>query len=57
MVILLLVNMSKEFNEIKEYNKDQCVYRNKNMKCFLCSAMCKERYEDFKKRGINIQFL
>ena len=54
MVILLLVNMSEEF---KEYNKDQCVYRNKNMKCFLCSAMCKERYEDFKKRGINIQFL
>lgn len=43
--------------ELKEYNKDQCVYRNKNMKCFLCSAMCKERYEDFKNRGIEVEFI
>lgn len=43
--------------EFKSYNKDQCVYRNKNMKCFLCSAMCKERYEDFKNRGIKVEFI
>ena len=55
MVILLLVNMSKEF---KKYNKEQCVYgKDSKMHCDFCSAMCKERYEDFKKRGINIQFL
>jgi hypothetical protein len=43
--------------EFKSYNKDQCVYRNKKMPCFLCSAMCKERYEDFKNRGIKVEFI
>ena len=27
------------------------------MHCGFCSAMCKERYEDFKKRKIRIDFI
>lgn len=42
----------------KHYNKEQCVYGlNSTMPCELCSALCKERYEDFKKRKINIEFI
>lgn len=42
----------------KHYNKEQCVYGpNSTMPCGFCSALCKERYEDFKKRKINIEFI
>lgn len=42
----------------KEYNKAQCVYGpDSTMPCFLCSATCKERYEDFQKRGIKVVFV
>lgn len=41
-----------------EYNKSQCVYgSDSKMPCGVCSAMCKERYEDFKKRKINVEFV
>lgn len=37
----------------KEYNKSQCVYgSDSKMHCMVCSALCKERYEDFKECGI-----
>ena len=29
----------------------------KTWNVFLCSAMCKERYEDFKNRGIKVEFI
>ena len=42
----------------KEYNKSQCVYGpNSKMHCIVCSALCKERYEDFKKRNIKIEWI
>ena len=42
----------------KEYNKSQCVYGpNSTMPCMLCSALCKERYEDFKYCGIKVAFI
>lgn len=42
----------------KEYNKAQCIYGpNSTMHCFLCSRTCKERYEDFKERGIKVTFI
>lgn len=42
----------------KEYNKSQCVYgKDSKMICDFCSAMCKERYEDFKKRNIKIEWI
>jgi hypothetical protein len=42
----------------KEYNKAQCVYGpDSKMICMLCSALCRERYEDFKKRKINVEFV
>lgn len=42
----------------KEYNKSQCVYGpNSTMPCMLCSALCKERYEDFKECGIKVEFI
>ena len=42
----------------KEYNKSQCVYgQNSKMHCTICSAMCRERYEDFKECGIKVTFI
>ena len=42
----------------KEYNKAQCVYGpNSKMHCMVCSALCKERYEDFKERKIKVTFI
>ena len=42
----------------KEYNKSQCVYGpNSKMNCVVCSALCNERYEDFKECGIKITFI
>lgn len=42
----------------KEYNKSQCVYGpNSKMRCTVCSALCKERHEDFKKCGIEVTFI
>ena len=39
----------------KEYNRKQCVYgENSTMPCMFCSAMCKERYDDFNKKGVKI---
>lgn len=44
--------------EEPRYNKSQCVYGpDSTMPCFLCSATCKERYEDFQKRGIKVVFV
>ena len=41
-----------------EYNKEQCVYGKDSKKiCGFCSAMCKERYEDFMKRKIKVEFI
>ena len=40
------------------YNKEQCVYgKDSKMICDFCSALCKERYEDFMKRGIKVEFI
>lgn len=42
----------------KEYNKAQCVYGpNSKMHCIVCSALCNERYKDFKERGIKVTFI
>ena len=42
----------------KEYNRSQCVYGpNSTMHCMFCSALCKERYEDFKECGIKVEFI
>ena len=42
----------------KRYNKEQCVYGpDSTMPCMLCSATCKERYEDFKKKGVKVVFI
>lgn len=42
----------------KEYNKSQCVYgKDSKMICGFCSALCKERYKDFKERGIKVTFV
>lgn len=42
----------------KEYNKSQCVYGvDSKMICGFCSALCKERYEDFKECGIKVKFI
>lgn len=42
----------------KEYNKSQCVYgKDSKMICGFCSALCKERYEDFKELGIKVTFI
>lgn len=42
----------------KEYNKAQCVYGPDSTKhCMVCSRTCQERYEDFKKRGVNVVFI
>lgn len=42
----------------EQYNKEQCVYSsNSNKDCRFCSAMCKERYEDFKKRNIKVEWV
>lgn len=42
----------------KHYNKEQCVYGpDSTMHCMFCSATCKERYEDFKKRGVKVVFV
>ena len=42
----------------EKYNKDQCVYGpDSKAICKLCSHMCKERYEDFKKRGIKVEYI
>lgn len=39
----------------KEYNRKQCVYgENSTMPCMICSATCRERYEDFTKKGVKI---
>lgn len=40
------------------YNKEQCVYgKDSKMLCDFCSALCKERYEDFMKQGIKVEFI
>ena len=42
----------------EKYNKEQCVYGpDSNKDCRVCSRMCKERYEDFKKRGIKVEYI
>ena len=42
----------------KEYNKSQCLYvQDSKMNCMVCSALCKERYEDFKECGIKVTFI
>ena len=42
----------------KEYNKSQCVYGpDSKMLCDFCSALCKERYEDFKECRIKVTFM
>ena len=42
----------------KEYNKAQCVYGpDSTMHCMFCSALCKERYEDFKECKIKVAFI
>ena len=42
----------------KEYNKSQCVYGTySKMQCVVCSALCKERYEDFKECGIEVTLI
>lgn len=42
----------------KEYNREQCVYgKDSTMTCMFCSATCKERYEDFSKKGVKFTFL
>ena len=42
----------------ENYNKDQCVYGpDSKAICGLCSHMYKERYEDFKKRGIKVEYI
>lgn len=42
----------------ENYNKDQCVYGpTSKANCKFCSHMCKERYEDFKKRGIKVEYI
>ena len=39
---------------MNKYNKEQCIYgKYSTMHCELCSAMCKERYEDFKNKGVS----
>lgn len=44
--------------EEPHYNKEQCVYgSDSTMPCFLCSAMCKERYKDFQKKGVKVVFI
>lgn len=43
---------------MNKYNKSQCVYGpNSKMHCELCSALCKERYEDFKNKGIKVEYI
>ena len=42
----------------KEYSRAYCVYgQGSKMPCMFCSAMCKERYEDFKECGIKVAFI
>lgn len=44
--------------EEPHYNKEQCVYGpNSTMHCSFCSALCKERHEDFKKKGVKVVFI
>ena len=44
--------------EEPRYNKSQCVYGpDSTMPCMFCSAMCKERYKDFQKKGIKVEFI
>lgn len=49
-----------KFNEVelKGYNKDQCVFGpDSKATCKFCSRMCREGYEDFKKRGIVVEIV
>ena len=42
----------------KEYDRKQCVYgEDSTMPCMFCSATCRERYEDFTKKGVKIAFI
>ena len=42
----------------EKYNKEQCTFgSDSNKDCRFCSHMCKERYEDFKKRGIVVEII
>lgn len=42
---------------MSKYNKEQCVYGpDSNMDCRVCSRICKERYEDFKNKGIKVEY-
>lgn len=42
----------------EKYNKEQCIFGpDSNKDCRFCSHMCKERYEDFKKRGIVVEII
>ena len=44
--------------EEPHYNKEQCVYGpDSTMHCMFCSAMCKERYADFQKKGVKVVFI
>ena len=44
--------------EEPHYNKEQCVYGpDSTMLCSFCSALCKERYEDFQKKGVKVVFI
>lgn len=43
---------------MSKYNKEQCVYgKYSTMHCEVCSRMCKERYEDFKNKGIKVEYI
>ena len=54
----IVTNVKFNEAELKEYNKDQCVYGpTSKANCKFCSHMCKERYEDFKKRGIKVEYI
>ena len=55
----LYKNFIKSHTKIRDtYNKDQCVYGpDSKANCKFCSHMCRERYEDFKKRGIKVEYI
>ncbi len=53
MFIFIYLYIMKE-----NYNKDQCVFGpDSKATCKFCSRMCKERYEDFKKRNIKVEWV
>lgn len=58
---IVITNVRKEkekrelVNDDYSYNKEQCIYgKDSSMPCMLCSATCRERYEDLISRGVNV---